>query len=81
MMKCKFCGMMSSAVMYGIRICHEHRDNPVIEGLICDYYKKEHEIMGRNYNIMKRKFTDALTRPWKNLVHYYRNKYDLWDLG
>lgn len=75
MNKCQFCGNLATDRIYGINICYQHRCSPVIEGLISDFYKKEHEIMGRNYNIMKRKVTDAKTRPWKNLIEYYRTKW------
>jgi len=75
MNKCQFCRNPSETVLHGIHICNEHHNNAVIEGLICDFYKKEHEIMGRNYNIMKRKVNMMYTRPWKNLIEYYRAKW------
>lgn len=77
MQKCQFCKNYANTSKYGISVCHEHDRNPIIEGLICDFYKKEHEIMGRNYNIMKRKLSMAYTRPWKNLIEYYRAKWGL----
>ena len=75
MQRCQFCTQMASNTLHGIHICTKHYTNPAIEGIICDFYKKEHEIMGRNYNIMKRKSNMAYTRPWKNLIEYYRAKW------
>jgi len=74
---CQFCNRYATTTMYGIKVCHKHSISPVIEGLISDFYKKEHEIMGTNYNFMKRKLTEAKTRPWKNLINYYRAKWGL----
>ena len=68
---------MASGRIYGIYVCYSHKNSSVIEGLICDHYKKEHEIMGANYNIMKRKLSMVYTRPWKNLIEYYRVKWGL----
>ena len=77
MNKCQFCQNHANNSIYGIHVCYQHNKSPVIEGLISDFYKKEHEIMGANYNIMKRKLSMAYTRPWKNLIEYYRVKWGL----
>jgi len=77
MLKCQFCRKYAADTLYGVSICREHRNSPIINGLISNFYKKEHEIMGANYNIMKRKLSMAYTRPWKNLIEYYRVKWGL----
>lgn len=77
MQKCQFCRKHATDTLYGVSICQNHRNSSVINGLISNFYKKEHEIMGRNYNIMKRKLSMAYTRPWKNLIEYYRAKWGL----
>ena len=61
MNKCQFCQNHANNTIYGIHVC----------------YKKEHEIMGANYNIMKRKLSMTYTIPWKNLIEYYRVKWGL----
>ena len=77
MYKCRFCKHIGIRTIHGLAICHDHSKSPVLESLIIDFYKKENELMDENYNSMKRKLSMVYTRPWKNLIEYYRVKWGL----